>query len=85
MIFLRAILFFLLLIFNSTALAMPPIMPLSEVQHGMYGTGYTVVESSGELEPFNVKIVGTIQNGKGSASYIMAEASGDLMRRTGGV
>ena len=85
MIFLRAILFFLLLIFNSTALAMPPIMPLSEVQHGMYGTGYTVVESSGELEPFNVKIIGTIQNGKGSASYIMAEASGDLMRRTGGV
>lgn len=85
MIFLRAILFFIILIFNATALAMPPIMPLAEVQPGMYGTGYTIVEHTGAVEPFNVKIVGTVANGKGSPSRILAEASGDLMNRVGGV
>ena len=78
-------LLFLIVFIHSTALAMPPIMPLSEIQNGMRGTGYTVVENSGVLEPFNFRIVGTIQNGKGSSTYIMAEASGDLINRTGGI
>lgn len=79
------ILLFVILFLHSTAFAMPPIMPLDEVQNGMQGTAYTVVEYSGALESFNVKIVGTIQNGKGNASMIMAQASGDLINRTGGV
>mgnify|MGYP002621843020 CR=1 FL=1 len=79
--------FLLLLIFfiHSTTFAMPPIMPLAEVQNGMDGTCYTVVDNSGAFESFNVKIVGTIQNGKGSSTYIMAKASGDLINRTNGV
>lgn len=79
------LLLFLLLFIHSTAFAMPPIMPLNEVKNGMNGTCYTVVESSGVLEPFNVKIVGTIQDGKGNATYIMARASGELINRTNGV
>ena len=79
------LLLFLILFIHSTALAMPPIMPLAEVQNGMNGTCYTVVESSGALESFNVKIIGTIQSAKSSSSYIMARASGELVQRTNGI
>lgn len=64
---------------------MPPIMPLNEVREGMTGTAYTVVDSSGVIKNFNVKIIGTIDNGKGSMPFIMAEASGDVINSTGGV
>ena len=77
--------FALVLFLHSTAFAMPPIMPLSEVQNGMTGTAYTVIDPSGNIQPFNVTIVGTVQNGAGTQPYIMAEASGDLIKRTGGI
>lgn len=64
---------------------MPPIMPLSEVKNGMTGTAYTVVDYSGVIKNFNVKIIGTIDNGKGSSPYILAEASGDVVKSTGGI
>ena len=79
------ILLLVILFLHSTAFALPPIMPLDEVQQGMQGTAYTVVESSGALNSFNVKIVGKIQNGKATASYILAEATGDLIDRTNGI
>lgn len=79
------ILLLVILFLHSTAFALPPIMPLAEVQNGMQGTAYTVVENSGALESFNVKIVGKIQNGKAAQSYILAEASGDLINRTNGI
>ena len=75
----------LVLFIHSTAFAMPPIMPLNEVQNGMTGTAYTVVDSTGVIKNFSVKIVGTLDNGKGSKPYIMAEASGDVVNSTGGV
>lgn len=65
--------------------AMPPIMPIGEVQEGMSGTGYTVVDESGEIRPFHVDIVGVLDNGKTATPLIMAKASGDLVDDTVGV
>lgn len=70
---------------HSTALAMPPILPLNEVKNGMTGTAYTVIDPNGTIKNFNVKIIGTINNGKGNNTLIMAKASGDLINYTGGV
>ena len=82
--FILALIFFIQ-IEISTALAMPQIMPLNEVQKGMTGVAYTSIEPSGAIQSFNVKIVGTIAGTKSSQPYIMAEASGDLINRTGGI
>lgn len=65
--------------------AMPEIMPLEKVETGMSGTAYTVVDNSGVIEPFNVDIIGLIENGKGSNKMIMAKASGAVIEKTGGV
>ena len=65
--------------------AMPEIMPIENVESGMSGTAYTVVENSGEIEPFNVDIIGLIDGGKGSSKMIMATASGRVIDKTGGV
>ena len=65
--------------------AMPEIMPLDQIESGMSGTAYTVVDQSGEIEPFDVDIIGLMDNGKGSAKMIMARASGAVIDKTGGV
>lgn len=68
-----------------TGFALPEIMPLEQVQSGMSGTGYTIVDNSGIIQPFNVDIVGLMDNGKGSNKMILAKASGSLIEKTGGV
>lgn len=68
-----------------TVSAMAEIMPLDQVKSGMSGIGYTIVDNTGQIKPFNVEIVGVTENGKGSTSMIMARASGDLINQTGGV
>ena len=78
--FIFAFIFFL----HSTALAMPLTMSLADVKPGMSATAYTVFDSTGVIKPFNIRIEGTLQNGK-SLPYIVAVASGDLINRTGGV
>lgn len=65
--------------------AMPDILPLDQVSEGMHGQAYTVVDSSGDIRSFDVDIVGTIDNGKGSNRLIMAKASGDVVDKVGGV
>ncbi|SHK54272.1 SpoIVB peptidase S55 [Selenomonas ruminantium] len=65
--------------------AMDPIMPHSQVEEGMVGTAYTVVDSSGQLKDFQVDIVGNMDNGKGSQPMIMAKASGPVIEQTGGI
>lgn len=65
--------------------AMPEILPLDQVRSGMSGKAYTVVDGSSKIEQFNVKIIGLTDDGKGSRRMIMAEASGDVIDRTGGV
>ena len=74
-----------LFILSRTVFALAPIMPLGQVKSGMSGTGYTVIDNRGVIEPFDVEIVGVTNGTKGAASMIMARASGDLIERTGGV
>lgn len=75
----------ILMFLSQSVSAMDKILPLNQVKSGMSGVGYTVVENTGQIEPFNVDIVGVTQGGKGTNSMIMARASGELIDRTGGV
>ena len=70
---------------SSTASAMPEIFPFDQIKSGMRGKAYTVVDGTGKIEQFDVQIVGVTDDGKGSKRMIMAEASGDVIKRTGGV
>lgn len=70
---------------EQTALAMPEILPLDKVESGMTGVAYTIVDNSGVIQPFNVDIIGLMDNGKGSSKMIMAKASGEIIEKTGGV
>ena len=46
------------LLLGSTAMAaLPEIISLQDVKPGMWGTGYTVVDSRGEIRPFDVEVV----------------------------
>ena len=65
--------------------AMDPILPHKQVEEGMVGTAYTVVDSSGQLKDFQVDIVGNMDNGKGSQPMIMAKATGPVIEQTGGI
>ena len=71
--------------FSSRASAMPEIFPFDQIKSGMTGKAYTVVDNSGKIEQFDVHIVGMTDDGKGSKRMIMAEASGEVIRRTGGI
>ena len=77
----------MLIIFGltGTAQAMPEIFPLDQLKSGMNGKAYTVVDGSGKIESFDVHIVGLTDDGKGSRRMIMAESSGEVVRRTGGI
>ena len=72
-------------LFSSPVMAMPEIMPLSEIQEGMSGTGWTVIDSSGEIVPFGVEIIGIAQGGKGTPAAIVAKASGPVIDSSGGI
>ena len=76
-----------LIIFVSprTSSAMPEIFPFDQLRSGMSGKAYTVVDGSGKIENFDVKIIGLTDEGKGSKRIIMAQASGDVINRTGGI
>ena len=75
----------MLLFAPRTAWAMPEIFPLDQLRSGMHGKAYTVVDGSGKIEQFDVDIIGMTDDGKGSRRMIMAEASGEVIRRTGGI
>ena len=76
-----------LIIFVSprTSSAMPEIFPFDQLRSGMSGKAYTVVDGSGKIENFDVKIIGLTDEGKGSKRVIMAQASGEVINRTGGI
>ena len=65
--------------------AMPEIMTLDQIENWMSGVAYTVFDNSGIIQPFNVDIIGLIENGKGSSKMIMAKASGSVVEKTGGI
>ena len=80
-----AIILAVFIIVPQTVSAMPDIMPLDKIENGMSGVAYTVIDNSGVIEPFNVDIIGLMDNGKGSNKMIMAKASGSVIEKTGGV
>ncbi len=74
------------LLLSSTAFAaLPEIMSLKDIRPGMRGTGYTVVDESGEIRPFEVQVVGILGDGsKMSSKRILVNLSGSLIEETGG-
>ena len=80
--FVVALIFF---ITSGTASAMPEIYPFEQLKSGMSGKAYTVVDGSGKIENFDVNIIGLTDEGKGSKRMIMARASGEVIKRTGGI
>jgi len=65
--------------------AMPEILSFDQLRSGMSGKAYTVVDGSGKMENFDVKIIGLTDEGKGSKRLIIAQVSGDVITRTGGI
>ena len=82
-LFLAVVLMFLLV--PRTTSAMPEIYPFEQLRSGMSGKAYTVVDGSGKIENFDVNIIGLTDEGKGSKRMIMAQASGEVIKRTGGI
>ena len=72
-------------IMSRSAFAMPEIMPLDNVKSGMTGVAYTIIDNTGVIEPFDVEILGIMDNGKGSSKKIMARASGSAVEKAGGI
>ena len=70
--------------YSPEAWAMDEIMPLAEVEAGMTGQLYTVVDMSGEIRSFDVTILGVMQNGK-SMPYIIARSEGAFADTDGGL
>lgn len=70
---------------GATAFAeMPEIIALPELQEGMQGTGYTVIDASGEIRPFNAEVIGIMGSGKLASPRILVNVSGAVMEETGG-
>lgn len=75
----------MLLVAPRTTSAMPEILPFDQLRSGMAGKAYTVVDGSGKIENFDIKIIGLTDEGKGSKRMIIAKASGEVIKRTGGI
>ncbi len=67
----------------AATMAMPEIMPLSEVEEGMVGTLYTVVDSSGEISSFDAQVLGTMS--VSDRTYIVVRSDGPFADTTGGL
>ncbi len=63
--------------------AMPEIMAVPEIEEGMMGTLYTVVDSSGEIVSFDAQILGTMTIS--DRTYIVARSDGPFADTTGGL
>lgn len=70
--------------FAPGARAMDEIMPLAEVEPGMVGELYTVVDTSGDIRSFEVTILGVMQSGK-AMPYIIARSEGAFADTDGGL
>lgn len=67
------------------AAAPPEILPSTELSVGMSGVGYTVIDPSGDIRPFNVDVVGILDSGKAATRRILANAHGSLIEDTGAI
>lgn len=70
---------------GAAAAELPEIVGLGDVRPGMWGTGYTVIDSSGEIRPFDVEVVGVLgDSGKMTSRRILVNLYGDVIDKTGG-
>ena len=74
----------MLLLYTSSALAMPAIMTTDELTPGMTGYAETVIQGNQKVD-FNVEVIGVLNNGKGSSKQILARAYGPIIDETNGV
>lgn len=73
------------LLSSVAAAAFPEIITLGELRPGMWGTGYTVIDASGDIKPFEVEVVGILgDDGKMSAKRILVNLYGSVIDETGG-
>ena len=75
----------MLFLLSSQVWAMPDIMKLDEVQPGMQGTAYTVVDATGEIKTFHVEIITVLDAGKGESKMIIARLSGPVIEAADGL
>lgn len=64
--------------------ALPEIISIDDIQTGMTGKGYTVIDPSGEIRSFDVKVVGRMGGGKMDSSRILVDVSGPVIEEAGG-
>jgi hypothetical protein len=62
----------------------PELMPISEVQKGMTGIGWTVAEGR-HREEFNVEILGILRDAFPGRDLIVVDTSGPLIESNGGI
>lgn len=86
------ILWVLWLLGGALARAAPPwpaslegrVLPVEEVEAGMQGTGYTVVQGA-QVEPFDVTFLGVLPGAGPAGDLLLVQTSGPLIDRTGGI
>lgn len=61
-----------------------PFFTLAEVKPGQKGLGYTVVTGT-EVKPFNVEVLGLIQNNAKDRRFILVKVSGTIFRDFSGI
>lgn len=59
-------------------------MPVSAIQPGMKGTGYTVV-SGDKIESFSVKVIGLLKGSGSVRNFILIKVSGNIFGAEGGI
>src|SRR5262245_1064479 len=69
-------------LFALQALAQTPYLPLRDVRPHQKGTGYTVFTGQ-SVEPFDVEILGVLENAGPKQSIILARLSGGPLAHTG--
>ncbi|MBL8233898.1 MAG: hypothetical protein JNL98_35695 [Bryobacterales bacterium] len=72
----------LLFLLGLPVFAQPQYLPLRDVRAGQKGTGYTVF-SGQKVEPFDVEILGVLENAGPKQSIILGKLSGGPLAHTG--
>lgn len=74
----------LFLLLTGAAWGAVDVYPVTEVQRGAVGVGYTVVEGT-QIEPFSVEVLGVMERAGPAGSLILVRTSGNLIDRIGGI
>lgn len=73
-----------LLLWGAPAAAAVEVYPVTALERGVAGVGYTVVEGT-RIEPFDVEILGVMEGAGPAGSLVLVRASGEVIERAGGI